>query len=468
MAAIHQVHTSPPPSVEVSFPPDMSGKLVILEQNAETPEHIEEKDAAALSSECRDHQLDTETLQLRLREQLAFLETILDKIINFTSSPVLTIEQEIKELSLLYQNFLERLSSSVCQKERPPLLHKLYRQLTHSADTLLRSRFPEITSFVETYHISPMKKNLHSALLYLITGKHGIETELQTPTPAKAGLLYGKDRQYSASFHIASTWEGETDMKDLRLHNSHSYKGKEALLEEIGTMNRSTIECIIKKVERVEQFIKYVNKGGDLYTNSPFTAKNDEFLGFVMAELVIKTQIFSESIRSPAPVASSLRTMIQKLIDSHIKTVGSKDIHRVYMHTMHLYQTSKDAKNALEKGLTYALEQFSAKKEDGAAYVGSPYNKESGFFQIKEMDRSPHALLAENIRLLEKDWKQFLKTLDGKGHYRLTEVFSNYSPWASALIPQPLAAEHTLLKFSTAKAAATAVILAGVLLFFLR
>lgn len=448
---------------------------VPIPEKSSTPEKEvkeEKKDSAALSFESRSLYLDAEVLRAKLNEQFALLERILQELMNCTPSVDKTILQDIKELSLLYQRFYEQVFMPVCENERTVLLQKLYRQLSDCADILLRMHLPEITSFLKTYNMPAAKDNLTFAVFYLMTGKRGLETEIKNfalnASFAKPGVPYGKDGQRSAVFSSSAFNEEQTDSKDFGATNLRGRGNSEGFLVEVRGMSKKEIIQILPKLEQVEGFIKYLNSGGNLYKAPEFTAKNEEFLGFLMAETAIKTQIFSANVKLPTPVESSLRNAVQKLIDFHIQIGNTRDIYRVYMHTMHLFQTSKNPKLSLEKGLKYALEQFFAKRDDNSVSLNSSYNKESGFFQIKESERSSQAMLAENIRLLEKDWKKFLKTLERKGNYALYEAFSNYSPWGSALAPEPPKAEHSLIQFSVLKAITVAVVLVAAYLLFYK
>lgn len=89
----------------------------------------------------------------------------------------------------------------------------------------------------------------------------------------------------------------------------------------------------------------------------------------------------------------------------------------------------------MEEGLEYAYTLFQEKKEHSSHKQQAAYSDEAGFFQMLLKKQTMQADLLRGIRLLEDNWKQFLKSIGESEKKGISLKMQKHSPWGALLEP---------------------------------
>lgn len=183
---------------------------------------------------------------------------------------------------------------------------------------------------------------------------------------------------------------------------------------------------------RANRFASHINGSGDLFRNSGITAQNDEVLGLLAAVTSMKGQIYAAEAGQKSSINLPLQNAITKMIDQYIR---QKAASKVYYYTTHIYEKTKSPQKAIENGLEYAYRQFKEKQADPSCQTQAKYSGQAGFFLSTVNDQNSEKDFTFGLRILEENWKEFLrsigKTMDSSSMLKLQSI----SPWGSLMEP---------------------------------
>lgn len=247
----------------------------------------------------------------------------------------------------------------------------------------------------------------------------------------KEGMIYrasgGGKVQPSKGFAAQrNLWEGQISQRKAVINNAR--QGNSQGISTWGAKDSYTG----RELARANRFASHINGSGDLFKNSGITAQNDEVLGLLAAITSMKGQIYAAENGQKSSISLPLQNAITRIIDQYIR---QKAASKVYYYTTHVYEKTKNPQRAIENGLEYAYRQFKEKQADPAYQAQAKYSQHAGFFLPVINDQNSEKEYPFGLRILEENWKEFLrsigKAIDSSSMLKL----QNLSPWGSLMEP---------------------------------
>lgn len=190
-----------------------------------------------------------------------------------------------------------------------------------------------------------------------------------------------------------------------------------------------------KELAGANRFAAHMNGSGNLFTNPAINARNEEVLGLLAAVTSIKGQIYAANSGRNNAVNSSLRNALNQMIDYYLTQKGA---YKVYGYTSNVYEKTHSPQKAIEEGIEYAYRLFMEKKGDAVYRQQAAYSEEAGFFQKLLKGQSAQAELLRGMRLLEGNWRDFLKSIGESEKKGITLKMQKHSPWGMLMEPMSL------------------------------
>lgn len=276
-------------------------------------------------------------------------------------------------------------------------------------------------------------------------GKNGMYTASASPASAgglsaasEEGRFYEltKDRnvRMSQSLDIRRQ-SGELQMSQ-RAKNVSSARGSGSVIAGgNGSLLGSKTMPGGKELAGANRFAAHMNGSGNLFTNPAINARNEEVLGLLAAVTSIKGQIYAANSGRNNAVNSSLRNALNQMIDYYLTQKGA---YKVYGYTSNVYEKTHSPQKAIEEGIEYAYRLFMEKKGDAVYRQQAAYSEEAGFFQKLLKGQSAQAELLRGMRLLEGNWRDFLKSIGESEKKGITLKMQKHSPWGMLMEPMSL------------------------------
>ncbi len=221
-------------------------------------------------------------------------------------------------------------------------------------------------------------------------------------------------------------WEGQISQRKAAINNAR--QGNRQGISTWGDKDSYTG----RELTRANRFASHINGSGDLFRNSGITAQNDEVLGLLAAVTSMKGQIYAAEAGQKSSINLPLQNAITKMIDQYIR---QKAASKVYYYTTHIYEKTKSPQKAIENGLEYAYRQFKEKQADPSCQTQAKYSGQAGFFLSTVNDQNSEKDFTFGLRILEENWKEFLrsigKAMDSSSMLKLQSI----SPWGSLMEP---------------------------------
>lgn len=190
-----------------------------------------------------------------------------------------------------------------------------------------------------------------------------------------------------------------------------------------------------KELAGANRFAAHMNGSGNLFINPAINARNEEVLGLLAAVTSIKGQIYAANSGRNNAVNSSLRNALNQMIDYYLTQKGA---YKVYGYTSNVYEKTHSPQKAIEEGIEYAYRLFMEKKGDAVYRQQAAYSEEAGFFQKLLKGQSAQAELLRGMRLLEGNWRDFLKSIGESEKKGITLKMQKHSPWGMLMEPMSL------------------------------
>ncbi|GFI49852.1 hypothetical protein IMSAGC020_01053 [Lachnospiraceae bacterium] len=188
-----------------------------------------------------------------------------------------------------------------------------------------------------------------------------------------------------------------------------------------------------KELEGGNRFAAHMNGSGNLFKNPGISARNEEVVGLLAAITSIKNQMYSESAGRGSGMKAPLKSAVNQMIDYYLTRKG---VYNVYNYTTHAYEKTGSPQKAFEEGLEYAYRIFMDKKNDAVYRQQAAYSEEAGFFQSLLKGQSIQADLIRGMRLLESNWREFLKTAGESEKKGISLKVQKHSPWGFLMEPE--------------------------------
>lgn len=246
-------------------------------------------------------------------------------------------------------------------------------------------------------------------------------------------LADGRNVQMNQAFD-AQRKSGELEMSQRgRMLNGTAAEGSGT-----GELSGGKAALTSKELAAANQFAAHINGTGNLLKNSGISAQNDEVKGLAAAVTNIKGQVYAANAGRNSGMATPLRNAINKMVDYYL---SQKGIYKVYYYTTNAYERTKDPQKAIEEGLEYAYRLFVEKKADEAYRGQEAYADRAGFFQMLLKGQAMQADLIKGMRLLEDNWRQFLRSIGEDEKRGIVLKMQKYSPWGALEEPEELKKE---------------------------
>lgn len=193
-----------------------------------------------------------------------------------------------------------------------------------------------------------------------------------------------------------------------------------------------------KELEEANRLAAHVNGSGNLLKHAGIGAQNDEVKGLIAAITNLKGQVYAAGADRNNSMVTPLRNAINQMVDYYLTQKG---MYKVYYHTTGVYEQTKNSQKAIEEGLEYAYRLFIEKKADEAYHMQEAYSDRAGFFQMLLKGQTIQADLIQGMRLLEKNWQEFLRAIGENEKRGIVLKMQKYSPWGVLAEPEEIKRE---------------------------
>lgn len=190
-----------------------------------------------------------------------------------------------------------------------------------------------------------------------------------------------------------------------------------------------------KELERANTFAAHMNGKGNLLKNPEITAKNEEVTGLLAALTSIKGQMYAASSGKDSALKAPVKSAINQMVDYYL---AQKGVYKVYHYTTNIYDKTNNPQKAAQEGLQYAYKIFIEKKEDAAYRQQEAYSERAGFFQALMKDQNMQADLIRGMKLLEGNWREFLRAIGENDKKGIALTMQKHSPWGMLFEPEEL------------------------------
>lgn len=183
---------------------------------------------------------------------------------------------------------------------------------------------------------------------------------------------------------------------------------------------------------RANRFAAHINGSGSLLNNPGITAKNEEVVGYLAAVTSIKGEMYADSSGKKSAMNVPVKSAVNQLVDYYLTRKG---IYKVYDYTTNIYERTRNPQRALEEGLEYAYRLFQEKKDNPEVQKQAAYLEQAGFFQMILKNQNMQSDLLRGMRLLEENWREFLKSIGENEKHGISLKMQKHSPWGILLEP---------------------------------
>ena len=90
----------------------------------------------------------------------------------------------------------------------------------------------------------------------------------------------------------------------------------------------------------------------------------------------------------------------------------------------------------MEAGFEFAYKQFQEKQDTPAFQTQSQYAEQAGFFQAFLKNQPIEKELSSGLRILEENWRDFLRAIGKERDHAFTLRLQKQSPWGSLIEPE--------------------------------
>ncbi len=392
------------------------------------------------------------------------------------------LSAQLKELSRLYLALLEAILTHTLGEEQTIQIERLNEVLSQKLNLLLEEDLNELLELLEKAGQTEAVKVVKSSVYKQTTGEsisaRAADRFYTRGTMKTAGNTRyfmpeaqmqegqggrGKKGMYTASvtnafsgnLSAASEEEGRiysvTKGGNVRINQELDTRGRsgeqqitqrtKALLKaEEGADKMNGIKAGMatvtgKELDRANSFAAHISGRGNLLKSPAITAKNEEVTGLLAALTSIKGQIYAAGSRKDNALKVPVKSAINQMVDYYL---SQKGVYKVYHYTTNVYEKTKSPQKAAEEGLQYAYKIFMEKKEDVTYRQQEAYSERAGFFQMLLKSQNMQADLIRGMKLLEENWREFLKSIGENEKKGITLTMQKHSPWGMLMEPDEL------------------------------
>lgn len=392
------------------------------------------------------------------------------------------LSEQLQELSKLYLALLEAILTHTLGEEQTVQIERLNEVLSQKLNLLLEEDLSELVELLEESGQREAVKVVKSSVYKQTTGESispGAADRFYTRGTMKTGGNTrffmpetqmqegrggrGKKGMYTASVTNASSGnlsavseeEGQIyrvtkggNVQISREYDAKSRSGEQQISqrnqvlskagkETAGTSGITVGKAAVtgKELERANSFAAHMGGSGNLLKNPGISAKNEEVTGLIAALTSIKGQVYAESSAKNSALKIPVKSAIDQMVDHYL---AQKGVYKVYHYTTNIYEKTKSPQRAAEEGLKYAYKIFMEKKGDTVYRQQETYSERAGFFQMFLKNQNIQADLIGGMKLLEGNWREFLKSIGESDKKGIALTMQKHSPWAMLMEPEEL------------------------------
>ena len=145
--------------------------------------------------------------------------------------------------------------------------------------------------------------------------------------------------------------------------------------------------------------------------------------------------MYAASAGRDQSMSTPMRSAVNQMIDFYL---SQKGVYKVYNYTTNVYEKTGDPQKAVQEGLEYAFKTFMEKKENTVYRQQEAYSDRAGFFQMLLKGQTMQADLIRGMKLLESNWREFLKAVGENEKKGIALKMQKHSPWGFLMEPEPL------------------------------
>lgn len=440
------------------------------ERDADRERQEDKKDTSELSKQSKWFGIEGKLPEnIDVRWTLEMMQELWEAFQQWMPVKEQTLAAQLEELSKLYLELLEAILTHTMGEEQAAQAERLNAVLAEKLNLLLEIDLKDLKQLLEQ---TGQKDTLDlvKASIYRQTTGESISGRAASRFYAQGNTAAARSSRYfmpessgsgttsrgaARSSAYAQTASGVEEGRIYKLADGRSVQMNQAFdaqrkAEELQMSQRGRISGGLadgsegktaltgKELEQANLLASHVNGSGNLLKNSGISAQNDEVRGLAAAITNIKGQVYAANAGRNNTMVTPLRNAINQMVDYYL---SQKGIYKVYYYTTNAYERTKDPQKAIEEGLEYAYRLFAEKKADEAYRRQEAYSDRAGFFQMLLRGQTMQADLIKGMRLLEDNWRQFLRSIGENEKRGIVLKMQKYSPWGILAEPEELKRE---------------------------
>lgn len=383
-----------------------------------------------------------------------------------------SLSSQLEELSKLYLALLEAILTHTMGEEQTAQMERLDELLAQKLTSLLDTDLKELMELLENTEQTETMQNIKSSIYKRTTGQsissraanqfyakgkaNAGNTRFFMPESSDAGRNSTRAASYSGSsfpsagassvseegtlyqlskgrnIKINQEFDAQRKSGERQISQRNQVLGNIAGKGRTGTGFSTGAAFTGSELARANRFAAHINGNGNLFKNPGINAQNEEVIGYLAAITSIKGQMFAAASGKENAMNIPIKNALDQFIDHYL---SQKGVYKVYDYTTNAYERTQNPQKALEEGLEYAYALFREKKEDASYRQQAAYSEEAGFFQMLLKNQTLQADLLKGIKILEENWKQYLKSIGENEKKGISLKMQKHSPWGALLEP---------------------------------
>lgn len=436
-------------------------------------ESREKRDTSELSKQSRWFGIDGKALaEAEMKWELELTEEQWERFLNWLPQQGQDLEKQLKELSELYMILLEAILTHTTGEEQAAQKERLDAVLAEKLNLLLDMDLKELMKFLEELGQKDTLNYIKADLYKKTTGEgvspraageffsrgrmsasgnsrffmpeaesSGSSRSAASQTVGSAqragvsidtGVLYQRAGKGNVQINQAFSAQKNSEERQMTQRNAVLSGGRGGADEGGAAASGRSASYTGKELERANSFAAHLNGGGNLLKNAGITANNEEVVGLLAAMTSIKGQMYAETSGRESAMRIPVKSAVNQFVDYYLTEKG---IYKIYHQTTSAYENTRNVQKAVEEGLEHAYRQFLEKKASELYQRQAAYSRQAGFFQASLKNQSLEEDLRKGLLLLEKNWRDFLRSIGEEERKAAFLNLQKYSLWGELLKP---------------------------------
>lgn len=436
------------------------------EKDAERDRQEDKKDTSELSKQSKWFGIEGRLPEnADIRWTLEMMQELWEAFQQWIPMKNQDLSAQLEELSRLYLELLEAILTHTLGEEQAAQAERLNAVLAEKLNLLLEVDLKDLKELLErtgqTDTLNLIKASVYKqATGESISGRAASRFYAQGNTASARSSRYfmpessgqGTSRGGSYAQTASGVNEGRiyklADGRSVQMNQAFDAERKSGELEMSqrgrilggtsggnGNISEGKTGLTGKELESANLLASHVNGSGNLLKNSGISAQNDEVRGLVAAITNIKGQVYAANAGRNNSMVTPLRNAINQMVDYYL---SQKGVYKVYYYTTSAYERTRNPQKAIEEGVEYAYRLFVEKKADEAYRGQEAYSDRAGFFQMLLRGQTMQTDFIKGMRLLENNWREFLRSIGENDKKGIVLRMQKYSPWGALAEPEDI------------------------------